>query len=83
MVEEITLPLLIEQVFTRTQTSGMCWNLLILSLFMSGTYTYTNKVIQCQTEKKEPQCLITGKGRNNLNTRMQLHKGTYILTGQI
>ena len=26
-VEEITLPLLIEQVFTRTQTSGTCWNL--------------------------------------------------------
>ena len=27
MVDEITLPLLIEQVFTRTQMSGMCWNL--------------------------------------------------------
>ena len=27
--------------------------------------------------------LIVGKGRNNLNTRMQLDKGTYILTGQI
>ena len=50
---------------------------------MSGMYTYTNKVIQWQTEKKEQQCLIAGKGRNNLNTRMQLDKGTYILTGQI
>ena len=55
---------------------------MILSLFMSGTYISTNKVIQWQTEKKELPCLITGKGRNNLNTRMQLDKGTYILTGQ-
>ena len=56
---------------------------MILSLFMSGMYTYTNKVIQWQTEKKEQQGLIAGKGRSNLNTRMQLDKGTYILTGQI
>ena len=27
MVEEIPLQLLIEQVFTETQTSGTCWNL--------------------------------------------------------
>ena len=46
-------------------------------------YAYTNKVIQWQTEKKEQQHLISGKGRNNLNTRMQLDKGTYILTGKI
>ena len=50
---------------------------------MWGMYISTNKVIQWQTEKKEQLCLITGKGRNNLNTRMQLDKGTYILTGQI
>ena len=56
---------------------------MILSLFTSGMYTYTNKVIQWQTEKKEQQHLIAGKGRNNLNTRMHLVKGTYILTSQI
>ena len=56
---------------------------MILSLFTLGMYTYTNKVIQWQTERKEQQHLIAGKGRNNLNTRMQLDKGTYILTGQI
>ena len=27
IVQEIPLPLLIKQVFTETQTSGMCWNL--------------------------------------------------------
>ena len=41
-------------------------------------YAYTNKV-----EKKEQQCQIEGKGRNNLITRMQLDRGTYTLTGQI
>ena len=46
-------------------------------------YISANKVIQWQTEKKEQLCLIIGKGRNNLNTRMQLGKGTYILTSQI
>ena len=46
-------------------------------------YISANKVIQWQTEKKEQLCLIVGKGRNNHNTRMQLDKGTYILTGQI
>ena len=56
---------------------------MILSLFTLGTYISTNKVIQWQTEKKEQLHLIAGKGRNNLNTRMQLDKGTYILTGQI
>ena len=56
---------------------------MILSLFTLGTYISTNKVIQWETEKKEQPCLIVGKGRNNLNTRMQLDKGTYILTGQI
>ena len=49
---------------------------MILSLFTLGTYISTNKVIQWQTEKKEQLCLIVGKGRNNLNTRMQLDKGT-------
>ena len=54
-----------------------------MSLFTSGTYISANKVIKWQTEKKEQPCLIVGKGTNNLNTRMQLDKGTYILTGQI
>ena len=52
---------------------------MILSLFTLGKCAYTNKVIQWQTEKKEQQCLIAGKGRNNLNPRMQLDKGTYNL----
>ena len=46
MVKEIPLQLLIEQVFTETQTSGMCLEFMILSLFMTGTYISTGKVIQ-------------------------------------
>ena len=34
-------------------------------------------------EKKEQQHPIEGKGKNNLITRMQSDKGTYILTDQI
>ena len=45
MVVKILLPLLTEQVFTETQTSGML-EFMILSLFTSGTYISVNKVIQ-------------------------------------
>ena len=34
-------------------------------------------------ERKEQLHPIEGKGKNNLNTRMQSDKGTYILTGLI
>ena len=54
-----------------------------LNLFTTGTYAYTNKVIYWQTEKKEQQHPIKGKGRNNLITRMQPDRSTYTLTGQI
>ena len=42
-----------------------------------------HKVKKWQTEKKEQPHPIKGKGKNNLNTRMQLDRGTYILTGLI
>ena len=32
---------------------------------------------------REEGAAIKGKGKNNLSTRMQLDKGTYILTGLI
>ena len=35
-----------------------------------------------QTERKEKPCPIEDKGKNNLISRMQSDKGTYILTGQ-
>ena len=36
MVEDIPLPLLIKQVFSGTQMSGMCWKFMRLNMFMSG-----------------------------------------------
>ena len=41
------------------------------------------KTEKWQTEREEQLHPIEGKGKNNLNTRMQSDKGTYILTGLI
>ena len=43
----------------------------------------TYKAEKWQTLRKEQLHPIEGKGKNNLNIRMQLDKGTYILTGLI
>ena len=42
----------------------------------------TYKVEKWQTERKEQPHPIKDKGKNNLISRMQSDKGTYILTGQ-
>ena len=45
-------------------------------------YLYLYKVEKWQTVRKEQPCPIEDKGKNNLISRMQLDRGTYILTGQ-
>ena len=42
----------------------------------------TYKVEKWQTERNEQPSPIGDKGKNNLISRIQLDKGTYILTGQ-
>ena len=42
----------------------------------------TYKVVKWQTERREQPCPIEDKGKNNLISRLQSDKGTYILTGQ-